>query len=357
MGVSYYDERTGAMSIVSRLKWRRSKLQNERGVALLIVLWIFIFLFVVAFNFSAMVRDEADAAHRFSNDTQGYYLAVAGFQRGLYEYLMQSQGKEPQQQQQQPKETPAGFFDGSWHEENLGSGISRVRLIDEAGKINLNRADETMLRRVFTNLNIEEPLRSILVDSILDWIDSDDLHRTNGAENDYYQSLSPPYTAKNGPFDSVEDLLWVRGVTSELFFGSRSESGAVTTGNRKVGLRQIFTVDSPIDRVNLRTAPAAVIHAVLGISLEKSRAFVEERKKLSEKTITDMLPLLGLTTTDTALQMFVFTNPSVLTVEAEGRHQDSQVPRRVKAVVRTSAGAGRLELVRWVDRDDRPPED
>jgi general secretion pathway protein K len=359
MGFPYHDERAGAMSIVARLKRDRSKAQNERGVALLIVLWIFIFLFVVAFNFSANVRDEADAAHRFSDDTQGYYLAVAGFQRGLYEYLMQAQGKEPQQQQQQQqqKENAAGFFDGSWREENLGSGISRVRLIDEGGKINLNRVDENLLRRVFTNLSIEEPLRSILVDSILDWIDSDDLHRANGAENDYYQSLSTPYTAKNGPFDSVEDLLWVRGVTSELFFGSQPESGAPATENRKVGLRQIFTIDSPIDRVNLRTAPAEVIHALLGIPLKKSQEFVEERKKLSEKTIADMLPLLGLTATDTALQMFVFTNPSVITVEAEGRDKDSRVPRRVKGVVRASAGAGRLELVRWVDRNDMPAED
>ena len=355
MGISRHDERDGAMSIMAKLTRGRSKSPNERGVALIIVLWIFIFLFVVAFNFSAAVRDEGDAAHRFSDDTQGYYLAVAGFQRGLYEYLMQSQvpsqAKDPQQKEEQP-----GFFDGSWREESIGDGVSRVRLIDEGGKINLNRADENTLRRVFTNLGIEEPLRSTLVDSILDWIDPDDLHRVNGAENDYYQSLSPPYSAKNGPFDTVEELLWVRGMTTELFFGSTGGSEAPASEDRKVGLGQIFTVDSPLDRVNLRTASAEVIHAVLGIPLKKTLEFVEERKKLSEKTVADLLPLLGRTATDGAMQMFVFTNPSTITVEAEGRNKDSLVPRRLKGVVRASAGPGRLELVRWVDLNSMPAQ-
>ena len=357
MGFPRDDDRDGAMNIVAKHTRKFSKSPNERGVALIIVLWIFIFLFVVAFNFSATVRDEGDAAHRFSEDTQGYYLAVAGFQRGLYEYLTQPPGNAgatasiPGGTPLQQKENPPGFFDGSWREENIGDGVSRVRLVDEGGKINLNRADENTLRLVFTNLGIEEPLRSILVDSILDWIDADDLHRVNGAENDYYQSLSPPYSAKNGPFDTVEELLWVRGMTSELFFGSTAENGDPASENRKIGLGQIFTVDSPLDRINLRTASAEVIHAVLGIPLKKSTEFVEERKKLSEKTVADLLPLLGRTTSDGAMQMFVFTNPSVITVEAEGRQKDSLVPRRVKGLVRASAGAARLELVRWVDRD------
>jgi general secretion pathway protein K len=104
---------------------------------------------------------------------------------------------------------------------------------------------------------MEEPRRTILVDSIMDWRDPDDLHRINGAESDYYQSLPTSYSAKNGPFDTVEDLLWVRGVTTALFYGS-GESGAAPESGAIVGLKQLFTVDSPNDRVNLRTASAEV---------------------------------------------------------------------------------------------------
>ena len=100
MGFPGHDHGIGAMKLLSKYLQSRTDSPNERGVALLIVLWIFIFLFVVAFNFSSTVREEGDAAHRFSEDTQGYYLALAGFQRGLYEYLTQPPaGAAPQQRQ------------------------------------------------------------------------------------------------------------------------------------------------------------------------------------------------------------------------------------------------------------------
>jgi general secretion pathway protein K len=323
---------------------------SERGVALIVVLWIFIFLFVVAFDFSSSVREEANAAHRYQDDTEGYYLAVAGFQKGLYDFLNQSAVKPLQQDQQ-----ASDLFDGSWREGDLGAGHYRVRLMDEAGKINLNRIDENALRRVFANLDIGEPLISVLVDSIMDWRDADDFHRINGAESDYYRSLTPPYTAKNGPFDTVEELLWVRGVTSSVFFGGPGDEGTQGNGARRIGLREIFTVDSPIDRVNLRTASAEVIHALAGIPLDKARVFVEERKKLSEKTLADLLPLLGIGASDAAMRSFIFTNPTVVAVEAEGRPPESRVPRRVKGIVRLGGGQQGYELLRWIDRDTGLP--
>ena len=332
--------------IMNRKNKDPSGLLNERGVALLVVLWIFIFLLVVAFDFSTSVREEAEAAHRYSDETQGYYLALAGFERGIYEFLQQSGSREAVGTQK-----PADIFDGSWREEAVGDGAFRVRWVDEGGKININRADEETLRRIFTNLGVEEPNRAILVDSIMDWRDSDDLHRLNGAENDYYRSLTPPYSAKNGPFDTVEDLLWVRGMSSDLFYGYGGANGGREQDSQGVGLREIFTVDSPIDRVNLRTASAEVIHALIGIPLEKSRRFVDERKKLSEKTLADLLPLLSIGANDAALQQFVFANPAVVTVEAEGRPGQSRVSRRVKGVVRAGGGGREFELVRWIDRD------
>jgi general secretion pathway protein K len=320
--------------------------QNQRGVALIVVLWIFIFLFVVAFDFSASVREEAAATTRFADETQGYYLALAGFQRGLYDFLQQAGTTNSQ-----PDPMHNDLFDGGWHEEKLGSGTFRVRLIDEGGKINLNRVDEQLLRRVFINLGVEATQADILVDSILDWRDPDDLHRTNGAENEYYGSLTPAYSAKNGPLDSVEDLLWIRGMTSSLFYGASDDANdSRSEGLPRVALRDVFTIDSPIDRVNLRTATAEVIHALTGIPMDKCRRFIEERKRLSEKTLTDLLPLLGIASGDTLLQSFVFTNPSVVAVDAEGRPADSRATRRVKGVIRIGGAQG-FEILRWLDRD------
>jgi len=328
----------------------RSGLRSERGVALILVLWIFMFLSVVAFEFSAATREEAAATLRFDDETRGYYLAVAGFERGLYDFLTQQNTAVLAQPEPQKED----LFDGRWREQEFGDGRFRVKLVDESGKININRVNEDTLRRIFTNLGIEAARRDILVDSIMDWRDPDDLHRVNGAENDYYANLTQPYTAKNGPLDTVEDLLWIRGITSELFYGVAERSGQAEEPSRGFGLRDIFTVDSPIDRVNLRTASPEVLYALLGIPLEKGRAFVEERRKLSGKTLTDLLPLLGISSGDSTLQMFIFTNPSVVTVIADGRTLNAPMGRRVKGVVRLGGGQG-FEILRWSDRDTALP--
>ncbi len=324
----------------SALKTRNSKLLNERGVALVIVLWIFIFLFVVAFDFTSSVREEGVAVHRYAEEAEGYYLALAGFEEGLYGLLQGSS-----QTRQAIGGEAMDLVDGNWRERSFGGGIYRVRMVDEGGKVNLNRAGEETLQRIFTNLGVEELRRTILVDSILDWRDDDDLHRLNGAESDYYLSLAPSYTAKNGRFDTVEELLWVRGVTFELFYGMEKDS------IERVSLKEIFTVESRTDRINLRTASAEVIHALVGLPLERSRAFVEERSQLSEKTLADLLSLLGFAAGDAALRQFAFSNPSVITIEAAGYHAGSVSRRQLKGVVRLLGGEQGFRLVRWVDRE------
>jgi type II secretory pathway component PulK len=73
-------------------------------------------------------------------------------------------------------------------------------------------------------------------DAILDWIDADDQPRPLGAEYDYYAGLSPPYAPKNGPLDTLEELLMVRGVTPVLLFGlDQDRNGVITPRERAVG--------------------------------------------------------------------------------------------------------------------------
>jgi hypothetical protein len=40
-----------------------------------------------------------------------------------------------------------------------------------------------------------------------------------GAESDYYLSLEQPYRAKNAPFVSPFELLLVKGITRDIFYG------------------------------------------------------------------------------------------------------------------------------------------
>ncbi|MFL5241165.1 MAG: hypothetical protein ACJ8FY_03575 [Gemmataceae bacterium] len=101
-------------------------------------------------------------------------------------------------------------------------------VVDESGKINLNallKIDPTGSKGhdlLMTLPNMTEDVAN----AILDWLDPDDTPRESGAENGYYQSLSPPYSCKNGPLDSLEELLLVKGVTPQLLFGNdRNRNG------------------------------------------------------------------------------------------------------------------------------------
>jgi hypothetical protein len=66
-----------------------------------------------------------------------------------------------------------------------------------------------------------------IADAILDFVDEDTLQRTLGAESEYYSSLPMPYEPVNGPLESVEQLLLVRGVTPELLFGSDTNRNGI----------------------------------------------------------------------------------------------------------------------------------
>src|SRR5207253_3613271 len=96
----------------------------------------------------------------------------------------------------------------------------RFGVTDEAGKLNLNALvalDPT--GKVAHDVLILLPnMTEEIADAIIDWIDADDEPRANGAESDYYSGLG--YRCKNGPLDTLEELLLVRGVTPQLLFGS-----------------------------------------------------------------------------------------------------------------------------------------
>jgi len=98
----------------------------------------------------------------------------------------------------------------------------RYGVTDEAGKLNLNALvalDPT--GKVAHDMLILLPnMTEEIADAIIDWIDADDTPRPNGAESDYYSGLSPSYQCKNGPLDTLDELLFVRGVTPQLLFGN-----------------------------------------------------------------------------------------------------------------------------------------
>jgi len=107
---------------------------------------------------------------------------------------------------------------------NADGSLEGVRfgLEDESNRINLNALQMLEKQAEGTGKSLLMALPGMTdetADCIMDYLDEDDEPRELGAEFDYYNTLDPPYNPKNGPLDTVEELLLVRGVTPELLFG------------------------------------------------------------------------------------------------------------------------------------------
>lgn len=257
--------------------------RRERGLALVMVLWVFMTLGVLALDFAQYMRDDAMAAINVSETTVGYYVAVAGMNRALYELMEAREGGEqtglvadeffvpPDEQEQFQDVVPFQASippDGAWHKGAFGGGTYEVRVVDEAGRIAINVVSDFVLEHVVKNILLgeeaagldrkEEKAIRTIVDSILDWRDPDDLDRLEGAESEYYASLRPPYTPKNGFFEFPEELLFVRGVTPELVHGTELMPG----------LAEVVSVHARDGGVNLRSVTAPVLQVLLGVDAE-----------------------------------------------------------------------------------------
>jgi type II secretory pathway component PulK len=88
-----------------------------------------------------------------------------------------------------------------------------------------------------------------MIDCLEDWIDENDLHGLNGAESDdpFYQDRG--YPVKNGPLDSIEELLLVKGWGPEILYGRPSDE----ENDEIFGIADILTVWGD-GKVNLNTA-------------------------------------------------------------------------------------------------------
>ncbi len=115
----------------------------------------------------------------------------------------------------------------------------RIGITDESSKLNLNTATPDQLLVLVTaavadnqSLDPKE-----IVNGIIDWRDEDSKPRTQKAdtEGDYYRQLDKPYLVKNGPFDTVEELLLVKDVSGQLLYGEDFDRNGLLTGNEDDG--------------------------------------------------------------------------------------------------------------------------
>lgn len=323
---------------------RSPRRSGEQGFALLIVLWIFIVLFAVGAEFSGAMRQGAAATMNFAGETQSYYLAVAVANRTFYKALTARDEAlleiDPMDVDEngEPKK-PLIRVDGQWHSELLWGAPVWIRIIDESGKVPLNLVNEPILRYLLRNFGLGPEDADATAAAILDWRDKDDEERVNGAESDHYLSLSRPYPAKNSVFDSLEELLLIRGVSWDLFHGGTEEF--------PVGLKEVFTVFSSEPALNIRSASRNTLRILLGLDDEQAEEF-EELRRTAPGGIFGLIETM--VTEPALLDLLTDEPPNLLSVEVQARLPDSPVAAHVGAVIDLAESHEGYYIVRWFDQ-------
>jgi general secretion pathway protein K len=243
---------------------------DDNGIAIVIVLWVVLVLSLLISGFAFTMHVETQVASYARKELKAEMLARSGIEVARMQLILDAQSP-----------TNSGFdaLNQDWAtnellfvDHELGDGIFNVKVTDEESKIPINRATDLQLKRLCGLLGVEPSDSDVIVDSILDWIEPGDLTRLNGAKSDYYQSLSPPYRAKDGPLDRVEELQLIRGVTPELYQGKP----ATDTDPAVPGLADVFTTMTS-GTINVNTASAIVLQAMLGLDEGQAQAVISHR--------------------------------------------------------------------------------
>ena len=234
---------------------------REQGVALIVVLWVIMVLSLLIAGFAFTMHVETQVASFSRKQQKAESLARSGIEVARMQLMLAE--KASTNSMFTSLNQPWATNELLYVDHELGEGKFNVKMIDEQSKLPINRLTEAQWKRLMDLLAVDPSDAEVIVDSILDWIDEDDLHKLNGAESDYYQSLSPPYKAKNGTVDRVEELLLVRGVTRQLYDGQAGTNE--TTGTTEAtGWRDLLTTFSP-GTVNVNTASRIVLQVMFGL--------------------------------------------------------------------------------------------
>lgn len=216
------------------MKRRRSRGRN-RGSILIIVLWILLLISLLAGRYLSHNRSKAGAA-AYGWKSLAREQALASLLQ-LYatnaDPLSPATGagdREVEKSREKDRPTTGSETESvSWKSLRIGNIDLLVRESSEGQRLNLNSAADdairNRLRRGLGDERLEEADQ--VADALLDWRDSDDLVRSDGAEKDFYQTKGLPYEPADGPFKSLTEMLLVRGVTPEMFWGTIPEAAVM----------------------------------------------------------------------------------------------------------------------------------
>jgi len=311
--------------------------RRSEGAALLAVLWLSAALSAIAFSVAATVRGETERAATSVDDIKSYYLATGSIQRAILYFQWGPQFYRP------GTSTIALRFP---------SGEAVVEIVPETAKLNINAALPEDLYKLLLALGANGSQASELTSAIVDW-------RTPAPDNKlspfdaFYLSLSPSFRSPHASFQEIEELLSIKGMTPDLFYGTyvRERDRLVATG----GLRDCVSTHGTTGSFEINTASPALLLAA-GLAPDQVAALVARRAQQPFGSPEEARAFAsGLGPAGERLRlggntMFTFRATVRLRLQ-NGQLSDMQ--RTVAALIKfmPSGSDATFHVIRWYDRD------
>jgi general secretion pathway protein K len=317
---------------------------TTRGTALLAVLWLSAALATIALSLADTVRGEAERSATAVDGLRSQDLAIGGLRRAIL--YMDWGRKRPDIPRYKP---PVPYFVFDFPE-----GQTVVEVIPETAKFNINNALPEELFRLVASLGVDGAHAQEIVAAIVDWR-APSAPLSNNAFDNFYASLSPPYVAPHARIQEIEELLAVKGVTPELYYGDWqiAPEGSERHLAQRTGLRDCVSVYGATGQFDVNTAEPAVM-AAAGIPPEGIAALVQERRAHAFQNAADLAPFASIA--GPAFNRLRIGGFSIFTLRSTARlrlanGQLSDLRRTVAAQVkfRPPSGGAAYHILRWYD--------
>jgi general secretion pathway protein K len=230
--------------------------RRQRGVALVLVLWILLLVTISTSAYTLTARMDQLEAHTVLSGTQARLAAEAGMNFAVLSL-------------RDPNEETRVVPDGRPYVMVFNGAQVEVRVTDERGKLDINAAGEEVLKNLFTANGLDDQQATYLAAAVADWIDQDDIERASGAEIATYEAAGLGIGPANRTFVMVEELLQVLGMSWDLY----------------IKMAPGLTVYTGSNLPEPAYAPAEALLALPDMNPEDALNFVNERH--SEESLND----------------------------------------------------------------------
>ena len=318
--------------------------RRSQGAALLAVLWLAAALSAIAFTLANTVRGEIERSSTDADGLKAYYLAEGAIDRMLVYIESGSAFPGPDGKPLFQTDVTRVLL------LNFPTGVVRAEYIPENSKLNVNLAPPGELMNLLLALRVDPNRARAIVAGILDWRDS-----TPGGSfsewDQYYLSLNPSFRSRHASLQEIEELLVVRGITPDLFYGSYTQDAEGRLFPHS-GLRDCLSVYGSIGGLDVNTVTPEVMMAV-GVAPETAAAIVALRRFA---LIRNMAQLAPFSNGGSGMGRLTLTSGSIVTLRATAQlrlpnGQLSDLHRTVSAMVKLLGPEENppFHIMRWYD--------